>query len=211
MVTIHNGVPDETTDSSAFDPTTPIVIMVARFAPQKNQGLLLEACARINAPFRLQFAGTGPTQPEIERMVSRLGLQNRVEFLGDCSDIADRLRQASVFALATNWEGFPLSILEAMRAGLPVVASDVGGVREAVIEGQTGFLVGREDTAAFSRALERLLTDQDLRLRMARNARRRFEEHFTVDQMLRKTFSLYCQAVSSRPVEFEAPGVSERI
>jgi glycosyltransferase involved in cell wall biosynthesis len=211
MVTIHNGIPDEAREASASAAAPPIILMVARFAPQKNQGMLLNACARINAPFRLQFAGTGPTLSEIESMVSRLGLQNRVEFLGDCSDIADRLRQASIFALATNWEGFPLSILEAMRAGLPIVASDVGGVREAVIEGQTGFLISRQDTAAFAGALERLLTDPSLRARMARNGRQRFEQYFTVDQMLRKTFSLYCRAVSSPLGEFDAPGVGERI
>ncbi len=211
MITIHNGIADELGDSPAYPNETPIIIMVARFAPQKNQALLLKACARIQAPFRLQFAGTGPTQPEIERQASELGLEDRVEFLGDCSDVAERLRKASIFALATNWEGFPLSILEAMRAGLPVVASDVGGVREAVIDGHTGFVIDRHDTDAFSCALERLLTDLPLRSEMARNGRRRFEEHFTVDQMLHKTFNVYCQAVSKPLGEFEAPSVGERI
>lgn len=184
--------------------------MVARFAAQKNQAQLLDACAPLLQPYRLQFAGTGPTQPEIERRAELLGLTDRVEFLGDRSDVSAQLRQASIFALATNWEGFPLSILEAMRAGLPVVASDVGGVREAVLDGQNGFLIARHDTAAFTRALGRLLADADLRGRMARNSRRLFEERFTAELMLRKTLSLYRQAVPEPVDEFETSRVSER-
>jgi glycosyltransferase involved in cell wall biosynthesis len=181
--------------------------MVARFAPQKNQSLLLDACAPLQIPFRLQFAGSGPTQPEIERKAERLGLRDRVEFLGDRSDISSVLAGASVFALATNWEGLPLSILEALRAGLPVVASDVGGVRETVLSGHNGFLVPRNDTAAFSYALESLLSDHQLRRRMAANSRRMFEEHFTVEQMLRKTFDFYRQSVSLPVGEFETSQV----
>jgi len=203
LVTIHNGVPDDSPEVPDADGAAPAIIMVARFAAQKNQAMLLESCARIKAPFRLQFAGTGPTQSECERKATELGLADRVEFLGDRSDIATRLRQASIFALATNWEGFPLSILEAMRAGLPIVACDVGGVREAVTDGENGFLVARGDMAGFRAAIETLLTDEVLRTKLARNSRRLFEERFTVEHMLRKTFRLYGQAVSMPVGEYE--------
>jgi glycosyltransferase involved in cell wall biosynthesis len=132
-----------------------------------------------------------------------------VEFLGDRSDIACLLRRSSVFALPTNWEGFPLSILEAMRAGLPIAASDVGGVNESVIDGRNGFLSPRGDTAAFTATLERLLTNEDLRLRMARTSRRMFEENFTAEQMFRKTFNVYRHAVSVPAGEYEPARVSE--
>ena len=211
LVTIHNGVPD-----TPFEPAQPSarrdvpnVIMVARFAPPKNQAMLLDAATRIHAPFRIQFAGTGPTMAQVECQAARLGLAERVEFLGDRSDIADLLRTASIFALPTNYEGFPLSILEAMRAGLPIVASDVGGVREAVIDGANGFLTPRGDYARFTSALDRLLNDEDLRVRMARNSRRMFEQRFTADQMFRKTFNVYRQAVSVPVGEYEPSRVGE--
>ena len=203
LVTIHNGVPDEAPEFPAAHQDPPAIIMVARFAAQKNQAMLLEACRQIDVPFRLQFAGSGPTQPEIEQRVAQFGLQKQVEFLGDRSDIAGVLREASIFALATHWEGFPLSILEAMRAGLPIVASDVGGVREAVIDGENGFLVPREDTVAFARALKVLLTDEGLRNQLALNSRRMFEQRFTAEQMLRRTFNLYRRAVSVPVGEYE--------
>jgi glycosyltransferase involved in cell wall biosynthesis len=197
LVTIHNGVPDEPRDVSFSRPSPPAIIMVARFAKQKNQKMLLEVCSELRAPFRLWFAGGGPMQAEVERRAKQLGMRDRVEFLGDCSDVSDRLRQASIFALATNWEGFPLSVLEAMRAGLPIVASDVGGVSEAVIDGDNGFLIERDDKAEFRRALETLLTDDDLRRRMARKSRDLFQQRFTAEQMLRRTFNIYCESVSA--------------
>ena len=200
LVTIHNGVPDEPLDEpldAPFSrPSPPAIIMVARFAKQKNQRMLLEACSELRVPYRLWFAGAGPTQTEVEHRAKELGMSDRVEFLGECSDVSVRLRQASIFALATNWEGFPLSILEAMRAGLPIVASDRGGVGEAVIDGKNGFLIGRHEKAEFRRALEILLTDHGLRRRMARNSRLLFQQRFTAEQMLRRTFDVYCKSVS---------------
>jgi glycosyltransferase involved in cell wall biosynthesis len=207
LVTIHNGVPDAPCEpgisrrSSVGD--MPTVIVVARFAPQKNQAMLLDAAARIKAPFRIQFAGTGPTMSDVQGKVAQLGLTGRVEFLGDRSDIADLLCRASIFALPTNWEGFPLSILEAMRAGLPIVANDVGGIREAVIDGYNGLLAARGDCDQFTGALECLLTGEDLRARMARNSRHMFEQRFTAEHMFRKTYNVYRQAVSLPAGEYE--------
>ena len=203
LVTIHNGIPDQAGDAQCERGEAPVILMVARFAAQKNQALLVEACAQLRLQFRLQFAGTGPTLSEVERIVAESGLADRTEFLGDRPDVSQLLRRASVFALASNWEGFPLSILEAMRAGLPVVASDVGGVREAVIDGENGFVLERADRSAWAQALESLLTDDSLRSRMGRVSRRLFVEHFTVEQMLRRTFNLYRQLVSAPVPQYE--------
>ena len=215
LVTIHNGVPDAQPNYEVARTEPPAIIMVARFAPPKRQVELLETCARIKMPFRLQFAGAGPAEREVRRRAEQLGMSERVEFLGDCSDVPARLRKASIFALATNWEGFPISVLEAMRAALPIVASNVGGVREAVVDGENGFLAERGDWTAFQRCLETLLTDEDLRQRMARKSRRRFEELFTDDQMLRKTFNLYRKVASARfgddsPAECESASPIQR-
>jgi glycosyltransferase involved in cell wall biosynthesis len=215
LVTIHNGIPDPPAEPAAAAPSVsseiPAVIMVARFAQQKNHSMLLDAAARIARPFRIQFAGTGPTMAEVAAKTAELGLSSRTEFLGDRSDIAELLRAASIFALPTNWEGFPLSILEAMRAGLPIVASDVGGVSEAVIDGENGFLTPRGDNDAFTDSLERLLNDSALRARMARQSRLMFEQRFTAEHMFRKTFHVYRQAVSVAAGDYEPSRVSENI
>ena len=232
-MTIHNGVPDmpfepppvsarQNSEPSGKE-AIPAVIMVARFAPQKNQAMLLDAAARIRTPFRIQFAGTGPTQPEIASRASRLGLDGRVEFLGDRSDIVELLRSGFGFRAATHWEGFPLSILEAMRAGLPVVASDVGGIRESVVDGQNGFLSPRGDTAAFTSSLERLLTDEQLRRQMSQTSRRMFEENFTRNRCFAERSMFTARLSQSRlentnlrvyektPEGQAPPGDSERI
>jgi glycosyltransferase involved in cell wall biosynthesis len=198
LVTIHNGIPDIAT-GAAGEPWTPraraneapVIVMVARFATQKNQTMLLEAAAQIRHPFHLLFVGAGPTLQAVTARARELGLEQRCTFAGNRGDVPDLLRQSDIFALPTNWEGFPLSTLEAMRAGLPVVASDVGGVREAVIHGENGFLTGQSDVSAFREALESLLADPALRARMARSGRLLFEQRFTAEQMLEKTFGLY--------------------
>ena len=216
LITIHNGVPDLLGEGPVSNETTlsapegmPIVIMVARFAPPKDHAMLLDAAARIESPFRIQFAGTGPTMSEVQAKADRMGLKDRVEFLGDRADIVELLRRAAIFALPTNWEGLPISILEAMRAGLPVVATNVGGVGESVTNGENGFLIPRGDTAAFSSALERLLSDSGLRSQMARASRTIFEQRFTAEQMYRKTFAIYRQAVSGPVGEYEPSRVRE--
>lgn len=193
LVTIHNGIPDTPHLAEPASSETPEIVMVARFARQKHHELLLEAFAGLRSPATLTLIGDGPLRPAIEDLASKLGIAHRVNFLGERLDVDCILARASVFALASRWEGFPLSILEAMRTGLPVVASDVGGSSEAVVAGQTGLLVPRDDTRGFRDALEHLCADSALRARLGRAARQRYVRHFSLDQMLRQTFALYEQ------------------
>lgn len=203
LVTIHNGIPDEPLPPSLPFPGPPTIIMVARFAPQKNQTMLLEAAAGLRHPFRLVFLGTGPTLPSIQNKAEELGLSHCTTFAGNRSDVPDLLRRAAIFALPTKWEGFPISTLEAMRAGLPIVASDVGGVGEAVVHGENGFLTEQADLPGFRSALEMLLTDSELRRRMAAKSRLLFEQCFTAQQMLEKTYGLYRAAAPASAEKFD--------
>jgi glycosyltransferase involved in cell wall biosynthesis len=103
-----------------------------------------------------------------------------------------------VFLLITNWEGFPRSVLEAMRAGLPVVSSDVGGVSESVEPGRTGFLVPRGDAGELQKRLRQLLTDAELRMRLGQEGRRQYENRFQFDRTTARTMSIYRDVLSQR-------------
>lgn len=191
VVTVHNGINDTWFRARPDEREVPRIVMVARFAPQKNQMQLVEAAASLEIPFLLTFVGDGPTRPAAEAAAHQAGLGDRVEFLGIRKDSALILAESSVFALATNWEGFPITILEAMRAGLPVIATDVDGVREAVVDGETGFLVPRNDYGTLRERLIFLLTHAEARLRMGCCGRKRYEAQFTVSAMLQKIESVY--------------------
>ena len=132
-----------------------MLTMVARFEPQKDHPSLLKALARLrNHAWRLELIGEGPLLERTRDLARSLGIADRVEFLGQRSDVAERLATSQVYVLSSNWEGFPRSILEAMRAGLPVVASDVAGVSEAVVDGVTGYVVPRGETEPWQRRLD---------------------------------------------------------
>ncbi|MDQ2900361.1 MAG: glycosyltransferase, partial [Acidobacteriota bacterium] len=117
LVTVHNGISDTPFRAASGVNPEPRIVMVARCARQKSQIMLLRAMAPVNLPFQLIFVGDGPTRSHLENEAARLGLADRTEFLGNRRDVAEILSGADIFALPTNWEGFPLSILEAMRSG----------------------------------------------------------------------------------------------
>jgi glycosyltransferase involved in cell wall biosynthesis len=194
MVTIWNGIPDTPHRSRPDAPGHPHIVMVARFVEQKDQSLLLQAFAKLDRPAKLSLVGDGPKLEAVQAEAGELHLRDRVEFLGRRSDVAKILAGANIFALATKWEGLPLSILEAMRAGLPVIASDVGGVREAVTDGETGFVVESGDAGGLEQRLATLVQDSSLRKRFGAAGRSRYESNFTLEQMLSKTLTVYQMA-----------------
>ena len=191
LVTVHNGVADHSHRARPGVDGTPRIIMVARFVPQKNQRLLLEAVSRLRVPVILTFVGDGPLRSEVEAAATACPSHVQVEFLGQRQDIPELLAQSHIFALSTNWEGFPISILEAMRAGLPVVAADVNGVGEAVRDSENGILVRPSDADGLYQAVDLLVTNPALRERMGARSRLEYEQRFSVDAMLRKTAAVY--------------------
>ena len=165
---------------------------MARFEAPKDHSTLLCALARLlDLDFRLQFVGDGPELAAARHLASDLALKDRVEFLGHRHDVADLLARAQVFALSSRSESFPMTVLEAMRARLPVVASNVGGISEAVEDGRTGLLVQIGSADAWADSLKRLLVDSELRGWMGANGRNRYLELFEHDRMLARVTSLY--------------------
>jgi glycosyltransferase involved in cell wall biosynthesis len=197
MVQVHNGVPD-VPQRAQPGVGMPRLVMTARFAPPKDQALVLNAVAQIGDGFKLCFIGEGERMEEALALARHLGLETRCEFLGARDDVPALLAQSHVFVLASNYEGFPISTLEGMRAGLPVVASDVGGVKEAIVEGESGFLFPKGDAEALRQKLRPLIQDPALRQRMGQAARLRYEQRFSLEGMLTRVEEVYREVLGGR-------------
>lgn len=195
---IWNGVPDAVARATPGTRHKLILITAARFAPQKDHLLLLEALTTVEGDWRLLLVGDGPTRPQVEQAVKELGLSDRIEFLGLRDDIEHLLANADVFVLPSKWEGLPLSILEAMRAGLPVIATDTGGVAEAVTDGVTGYLTAPGDAAQLSQRIQELISSRHLLTTMGWASRRRYEQDFQIEVMVKKTVAVYHEVVSAK-------------
>ncbi len=192
FITIHNGISDISEQLIARpDNETPVLAMVARIAPPKNFLVLLNALALISSKFILRIVGDGPELNQVRDHAKNIGINEKVEFMGSRDDVPEILSSSDIFILSSDWEGFPISILEGMRAGLPIIASNVGGISEAVIEGVNGHLVERKDTHALSRAIRLLIEDPEKRVKMGQRSRQLFLEIGTTETMLEATDKVY--------------------
>jgi glycosyltransferase involved in cell wall biosynthesis len=210
VITVRNGVidvPRPMRSSPEKDP--PRITMIARLDAQKDHDTLLRALGHLcRLNWTLELLGDGPGESDCRELAARLGIEGRIQFSGLQADVASRLARSQLLVLFSNYEGLPLSILEGMRAGLPVVASAVGGVSECVQDGSTGILVPPRDVAAGCAALERLLSSPTLRKQMGDAGRARYEELFTLDRMMDETLSVYADLIPelvSRRDAHEAP------
>lgn len=192
VVAIHNGIPDVAVPSAPKIEGAPVKIaMIARIGwPKDHIGLLnsLSECRDLN--WTLQLIGAGD-QSALKQRAADLNIQERVEFLGERKDIPAILAQQDFLVLTSEWEGFPLSTLEAMRAGLPVIVSNAGGSAEAVDEGQTGYVVPVGDHQTLVARLRTLIENASLRASMGQKGRASFETFFMFDVMARKTLDIY--------------------
>jgi glycosyltransferase involved in cell wall biosynthesis len=197
-VVIRNGV--DTARALARPTAEPATIVtVGRLQAPKDPLTFVRALASLEPRrFRALLVGDGPERAAVEAEIAALGLGASVELLGEREDVANLLAESQVFALATRSEGLPLSVLEAMASGLPVVASRVGGLPELVVEGETGLLVPPGDPAALARDLERLLADPAFRARLGAAGRRRVETSFRIDESHRAHLDLYRRELARR-------------
>ncbi len=205
IVVIGNGLP-----ASAFAAAIPVLVrrsdllrvgMIARMnEPSKNHGIFLLAAARIAKDFpQTEFilAGDGPLRLELERQTRELGIASRVRFLGDRSDIAGILAALDVSVLPSNSESLSNAILESMAAGVPVVATQVGGNPELVTNDR-GILVPPGDENALTHAMERLLRNPAMRAEFGANAKAFAESNFTLAAMQKKYEDLYADLLDSK-------------
>jgi glycosyltransferase involved in cell wall biosynthesis len=167
-----------------------VVGNVARLVEQKGQETLVAAAPAIlerHPDARFVVVGEGPLRAELERRAEGLPF----EFTGLRDDVADLLTGFDVFAFPSRFEGLCLAVIEAQAAGVPVVATPVGGIRETVVDGETGLLVPVDDPPALAAAVIRLIDDAELATRVAAEAHRRVHERFAVDTMVHKTLTFY--------------------
>ena len=195
-VCIHNGVVDfgcAAAESTSQDPRiVPHILMVGRFEEQKDHVLLLQALAdNYDLDWRLTLVGDGPSRAHCEDVARNLNIASHVTFAGYSDRVEEHLSRSDIFALITHWEGFPRSILEAMRAGLPVIVSDVGGCGESVSDGKTGRVVPHGDRKELAAALRKLITNCELRRKMGARALEQYRSGFTFEIMYQKYVELY--------------------
>ena len=208
---IDNGV-----DTAHFTPApTPpgafVIGTVGRLQSVKHQAALVDAFIRLRAlapaeaaRLRLVIVGDGPLRAALAQQVADAGIGEQVWLAGARSDIADLMRTFSVFALPSLAEGMPVTLLEAMACGLPVVASRVGGIRELVLENNTGLLVSAADPQALAEALAQYLRQPALAQQHGAAGRARIEARYSIAAMLSGYTSLYDALCKMKPKSREA-------
>lgn len=176
-----------------------VVVNVGRYASQKNQLLLIEALARL-APsrprLRALLVGTGDLEDVLRNRIGALGLDAVATLTGPRGDAVDVMAASDVFALTSDWEALPMVLLEAMGVETVVAATDVGGVRDVIHDGETGLVVPPCDAAAVAAAVGRLLDDDALRTRLAAGARELVKRRCSEQAMVEGYLDVYVDAVS---------------
>jgi glycosyltransferase involved in cell wall biosynthesis len=220
---IPNGIPtadyaapeisrSEWRAKQGFQDVDVLFVCVARFAPQKNHALLLEAFSRGLAGdprAHLVLIGDGVFREQLTEHAKNLGLGSKVHFLGVRTDIADALNAMDVFVLSSDWEGNPLSVMEAMASGLPVISTAVGGVPDLLTSGKEGLLVKEKDVEGLAKAMTRLLGNAETRHAMGLASKQRAIQNFDVSRMIRDYEQLY-KDLLERPYRLKAEELLKR-
>ncbi|MGE0385218.1 MAG: glycosyltransferase family 4 protein [Gammaproteobacteria bacterium] len=194
LVVLKNGIKrpqgeardrNELRQSFGIAPEHYLVVSLGRLIELKSYDVLISAVAAAmhrHAFLRLLVAGDGEMRAELERQVVALGLDGKVRLMGHVSDVDGLLRAADLYVNSSKWEGLPMSLIEAMARGLPMIATNVGGNREIVLDGKTGVLIQPGDVDALSSAIIERIEDPEGSRRMASGALRLFDEEFGIER-----------------------------
>ena len=205
IAVIPNGVEAGRYPDRRDDKTRPVrtVITVANLRPEKSHETLIGAASLLAHQFpevRYQMVGDGPRRRELEAAVRARGLERTVTFLGHREDVPQLLAAADVFVLPSISEAFPNAAVEAMAAGLPVVASSVGGLLDLIEPERTGLLVTPGDPQALATALHLLFIDRDFASRLGQSARAQVQQRYSFERMVSSFEELYLAGLAARPV-----------
>jgi glycosyltransferase involved in cell wall biosynthesis len=197
LTVVPNGVAEPAGAASELGLRRPVVGAVGRLDRLKGFDVLVDALAQLPGVTAV-IAGDGPARAALVQRARERGVADRLEILGWQQEIGPFLRSLDVFALPSRLEGLPLSLLEAMATRTAVVATDVGGIGEAVASGETGLLVPPDDASALADAIRRLLDDDDLRERVVARAHEEWVARFT-EQRMQERYAELLTALARRP------------
>lgn len=188
----------------------PVAGIIARLTQQKAHQVLFDAIAHDAglAKLHLLVVGDGELRSQLTAKAQTLGIQDRVHFLGARRDLGNILASIDLFAMPSFWEGLPLSMVLAMGAGLPVVASRVAGIPEVVKDGVSGLLVTPGDTAELAAALNRIVHDDTLRVLLGQEARAFVRPRFGVDGYVASVSALYDRLLAEKGLTPASGGVT---
>lgn len=191
---VHNGVkfPENEMEKTVRDDGCLKLIHIGRFTEQKNHKMLLTAYKALideGNNIRLSLVGDGELRPEIERIAVENGIRDYVEFCGIQKNVYKYLKEADILILPSIWEGMPMVIIEAMGAGVPIIATNVGGIPDMIRDGYNGLLIGN-DVNELIAAVKRLADDKELREKMGENARKE-SANFTSKKMADEYLKIY--------------------
>jgi glycosyltransferase involved in cell wall biosynthesis len=187
------------------------VVAVANLRPEKGHDVLIEAAVAVLRRFpdaRFEIVGGGPEWSKLVARADARQVAYAFSFLGHCEDVAARLAAADIFVLPSRSEAFPNAVLEAMAAGLPIVASGVGGVGELLEEGRTGMLVPPDDPGSLADRLSALMAEPALCARLGTAARAHAQAHYSFDRMVKAFEGIYLSELARRGV---APAVQPQL
>lgn len=192
----------------ALQDAWPIVGSVGRLTEAKALHYLIEAVGGLRETYpriRLILVGDGPLRPALEAAAERVGCASAVAFLGERNDVPDLLSVFDVYAMSSRYEGVGRAMTEAMLYGLPVVATDVGGVSELVVDGQTGLVRPPHDPAALAAAIDQMASDRELAVRLGAAGREKARELMSADRMMTDLHRLYETLLAEPPGRRPAP------
>jgi len=188
------GIRNSWRSRNGFSEEDFIIASVGRLHPLKNFSLLLSAFAELSARYtnlKLMIAGEGPFRQELERTIDELRIADRVCLAGERSDIPHLLLASDVYTNTSLWEGNPLSVIEAMAAGLPVIAPAVGGIPDLIEDGVDGVILTPDHKEDLAHAMAEIIDSQDLRCRLGEAARTKAQRTMSTTEMVRTYEELY--------------------
>jgi len=189
-----DGNPEELKRELGVPEDVPVFGIVGRLSPEKQHDTLLKAMKLLATQVPgavLIVAGDGPIRPDLESLATELDITSNVFFLGERHDVPQLLQALDVFVLSSRSEGLSIALLEAMAGGLPIVATDVGGNSEVIVDGETGLLVPPGDPEALAQAMAAVATDRERTRSMGELGRKRVNEIYSLDAMVKQYEAVY--------------------